>query len=275
MSSDCKEISLVVLFVLFCCAFLASIGYVVDGTRHKNDPLIENGGTPCGIFPKNVSKIHLKKQITSQWHWDYDIEIGEHKGQVLMRCPTVMHDLNVIFDNTPIGRTDGKTFSLISEVDTLDCHNNKVYTIRTGSVFETIINSNKIFVSLDVRYNDTIIYYVDKQIFITENIDLFDVNNVKVANLHRFKLGDLIHLQGWTWDIVIFDPINHPVDPMLLVTIAGQHSFSETDSNGNAQYDTCNSVYHGVYIFMFVIMGLVIIGICIIVCIAVSEKCDS
>jgi hypothetical protein len=270
-SERIKTCAIISLIVTGIAIFLTSMGWVIDGTIHRNDPL-ENPETVCGVFT-NVSYIKLEKNIFKLWHWTYRITTPA-SGTVTMRCPTVKHDLDVHFGGAYVGRTDGKVFSLVSEIDLLDCHNNKKYTIRTGNAFETIINQNKIMVSLEVRVGSVTEYYVDKLVFFTDDIDLFNRQGVRVANLKRNKYNDLIHGRGWTWDINIMDPINTPIDPFILISIAGEHSFSEPDNDGNDKYDTCNEVYRIMWIIMFVIVGVLGLGIILCLYVLYSEGLD-
>lgn len=249
------KLMIIGFFVFMTVLFIPSMGYVINDSVHKNDPVVESG--QCGEFPKNVSYLKVQKNIYKVWHWQYDFMINDVNGEVVMRCPTVQRDLNVIFNGVGVGRTDGEIDPILSTIQLLDCHNNKVYTIRTGNAFETIINSNKIFVSLEVRQNDTVINYINKLSLIVDTFDLYDTNSTIVATLKRNKINNLINLEGWSWDINITDPVNRPVDLFLLIAIAIEHSFSETDGNGNAKYDGCNN-------FSFAMLCIMIISGCMI-----------
>ena len=88
-------------------ALFGSIGFFADYTIHKNDP-IASSNQECGLMPMNITSMTLTKQPLSQWHWKYDID-GE--GYVQMRCPTMRYDLNIYYNDMPVGRTDGKLFS--------------------------------------------------------------------------------------------------------------------------------------------------------------------
>jgi hypothetical protein len=260
---------------LFICGlsvlFLASMIYVAVSTAHRDAPL-HRSNMPCGAFPANTSRIQLSKQLLKVWHWRYDVLIDSVKrGYVQMRCPSVRHDLNVKIGNAFVGRTDGKVLSLESEIGLLDCHNRPQYVLRTGSAFQTLVNTNEIWVSLEVRQGTKIKYFVRKNVFFTDNIDLYDELSVKVATLTRNVWNDVLHFRGYTWNINVLDVINHPVDPFLLVTIAAQHAFSQTDKKGNDVQDTCNDFFSGTWIFMFLTMA----ALCILLLAGLYKVCQS
>lgn len=240
------------------CIFLASMGWVVYATIHQNDPLAPAKEEMCGSFPQNVTHIKLEKKVFNQWHWEYGVSIGSLAGAVEMSCPTFMHDVNVVFNDKPIGRTNGKVFSVESNINLLDCHNNLLYTVRAGSYLQVLINKNTYHASLQVDKNGATIYYVEKDVWFTDNIDLLNVNHEKVANLQRNKFKAVISMSGWTWDIDVFQP----VDPLLLIAIAGEHSFSENAGSKNSQYDSCNQFFHAVWIIMFIFMSIIILCLC-------------
>ena len=143
--------------------FFSSLGFFAHKTIHRNDPL-EDGDIECGKFPDNTTFIKMKKSIGSQWNWKYNIEKPSF-GKVEMRCPTFNHDLNVGMNGKWIGRTDGKSFIVVSKINILDCHNDLVYVMRIGDAFQTLINQNQIFVSLELRQDNDVKFYVKKQIF--------------------------------------------------------------------------------------------------------------
>lgn len=235
--SDCLIVTGIVFVIVI---FFRSMGYVVDGVRKKNDPL-ESSGTQCAILPPDVRYIEMQKQISKVWHWKYNIE-KPISGYVQMRCPTFNHDLNVKIGDRYMGRTDGKSFSAVSQVNIEDCHNNVKYVMRTGNVFDTLVNGNKIFVSLDIRQNGVVKFYVKKEVFITDDIDVWNDQSVKVANLKRNKLNDIASFQGWVWKINLYEnnSTNSSIDPLILFSIAGQHSFAEKSD----ETDMCNEFFN-------------------------------
>ena len=236
------------LVYIFCiCVFFTTLGICVDGANHEGDPMVEST-VLCSDFPRNVSYIELNKKITL-WHWIYTITIGGATGEVKMRCPSVMHDMDISFGNLPIGRTNGKIASLISNINLTDCHNNVLYIVRTGDAFETLINMNKIYVTFEVRtpYDNQVVFYVKKFTFITSDFDIFDANGTAVATIKQNKIDDLLNFNTWTWRINV---TKQTIDPFIVSFIASHHAFSETNKNGNYTYDGCNQFYYAMFIML-------------------------
>lgn len=247
---DCKKTSCRIGWVvyIFCIlVFFATLGIFVDGVRNEGNQMVESS-VPCSSFPRNVSYIELNKKITF-WNWIYTITIGGATGEVQMRCPSVMHDMDVHFGNQPIGRTNGKIASLISEINITDCHNNVLYIVRTGDAFETLINMNKIYVTFEVRtpYDNQIVFYVKKITFITSDFDIYDVNGSSVATIKQNKFQDLFNFNTWTWHINV---TKQTINPLIVSFIASHHAFSETNKDGNYTYDGCNQFYYAMFIMM-------------------------
>jgi hypothetical protein len=256
MNFDTTKICKYVCVFLTLFVFFGSMGFFVDRTIHRNDPL-ESSETNCSTIPIVVNQsIVIQKQVSSLWHWRYLIKQPHQSGtsKVEMRCPTATADANIWYGGRGVGRTDGKILSLYSEFDVLDCHNKRIMVIRTDGFFETMINQNRIIVSLDVRNTkNEVLYYVDKTSFIADDIKLLDTSSTLVARLRRNTLTDLLSATGYTWTITN----NGNINPLLLLSIAGHHSFDDVDSKGNKKGDMCNQFYFAMMIIM-IIMSILI-----------------
>jgi hypothetical protein len=125
--------------------------------------------------------------VVTAWNYEYSITMGGKTGIIDMRCPTSQYDMNIYFDNKPIGRTNGKLLTLVSETDVWDCHNKMQYSIQTGSITQTLLNQNKIYVNLQVQVDGNPVYYIEKTVnkFAPDEVNLFDMNMQKVANFKK------------------------------------------------------------------------------------------
>jgi hypothetical protein len=226
----------------------------------------------CYQFPADTNYIKLEKQISDFWIWTYSITAKTNSsnttigGEFYMRYPTSNNDLNIWIPESAkyVGRTDGKVFSFVSEIDIRDCHNNLKYTMKSGSALQTFINSFNIDVSLEISANGTTQYYIKKDNLFTSSIDVFNNRSIKVAHLYQNKYNNIMKLNGWTWDISILDPTNNPIDPLILISIAGSQSFQEKDSKGRKQTDYRNGFYIALIVLFSISGAIVLIGIGIV-----------
>lgn len=227
------------------CIFGLGISEIViysDGTKYP--------GGECGMFPQNMTSITATKNIWSQWNWKYDFE----KGKIEQACPTIKHDVNVFYDGKLVSRSRGEIFSTVSETTIYNCKGNKIYQTRTGDLFQTIINGNKIMVSYELRDRDNkILAYVEGKYLLTDEISIISTRTNKVvAKLSRNKWS-----MKWKWDIEIIDVDDEASNPVCLLTIAGQRSFGENAK----KTDGCNNYFYGIaYFFLVVAVVIVVTG---------------
>ena len=204
-------------------------------------------GGECGTFPQNMTSITATKNIWSQWKWKYDFD----KGKIEQACPTLKHDLNIFYDGKLVSRSKGEIFSTVSKTTIYDCDGKKIYQTRTGNLFDTIVNGNKIMVSYELRdRNEKMLAYVEGKYLLTDEINVISTRTNKVvAKLSRNKWN-----LKWKWDIDIIDFEDEASNPICLLTIAGQRSFGENDK----KTDGCNHYFYGVA-YSFLVMAVIII----------------
>lgn len=238
-----KWLSMIACGVLtLCCIIGLGISEIViytEGTKY-----IEK---ECGTFPQNMTSITATKNIWSQWHWKYDFE----NGKIEQVCPTVKHSVNIFYDGKLVSRSDGKIFSTVSETTINDCNGKKIYTTRTGGLFQTVVNGNKIMVSYELHdKNGRTLAYVEGKYLLTDKIEITSTKTNKVvAKLSRNKWS-----MKWKWEIEIIDPQDEACNPISLLTIAGQRSFGENEK----KTDGCNNYFFGVAYF-FLVIGVIIV----------------
>lgn len=236
------------------CLFAACLGVILIGLGFSEYFIYSSGhgypGGTCGQFPKDLTSFTATKKIFSQWKWTYEFE--EFDGKIEQVCPSSQRDVNVIVGDKLAVRSDGKILSTVSKTYINDCDGKRNMTMRTGGIFDTIINGNKIVVSFELRDNsDKIVAYVDGRHFFNDNIDVKNVDGFVVANMRRNKFST-----SWKWIFTISIP-NHPgSDPRVLSMIAGRKSFGDDDE----KTDICNQYFTQVaWTFLFC-------GICICMC---------
>jgi len=242
--------------------FLAMLSFgIAEIVIYKKSKETTSPSTSCPVFP-NVTTFSLEKQILSQWHWRYDFS-DDLDVNIQQSCPTTTHDSILYIDGQVSAMTDGKFFSTVSKTYIKDCHGNVIYVVRTGDLFETIINSNQILVSYELRdNNDNIIAYVAGNNFIDNNMDITDIYGNNVANLNR-PLSSLY----LDWTINIYNTSSPGADPRVLTLLAGKKSFSDNSK----KTDICNNFFWGVA-WTFLAIGIIIfIGIAFICYLSFGE----
>lgn len=177
----------------------------------------------------NVTSLTLHKQALAQWHWTYASDDGIESIQ---RCPTFENDLDIYKDGSLVARTDGKILSTRSRTNIYDCRGNLLYVVQTGNIAVTLLNMNKIFVSL-VLYdaNMTVIAFVKSSIFVVGDIDFWSINDTVVATATL----SLTPLYTWTYTT------DGTIDMTPLIAISTKISFADDGK----KKDICNGFFIG------------------------------
>lgn len=215
------EVGLLMASVVVCLGFGIYSVYSYSTRNQYPDTVLE-----CPTLD-NVTSLVLKKQLWSQWHWQYASDNGITSTQ---RCPTFKHDLDIHKDGILVARTDGKIASTVSRTNIYDCNGNTIYVVQTGNLAVTLLNMNNIFVSL-ILYdaNMTIVAFVKSTIFVVGNIDFWSINDTIVATA---KLS-LTPLYKWIYTT------DGTVDIVPLIAISTKISFTDDNSNN----DICNGFF--------------------------------
>ena len=139
--------------------------------------------TECPTFP-NITSFTAKKKF-NQWHWTYKFE--DFNGKIQMACPAANRDANVFIGGKLIVKSDIKTLSLVDKNNIRDCHGNIIYVSRTSGIGETLINSNGIFVSFELRdaNEENVVAYIEGEHIFNDEFDVKDTNGEVVAHLKR------------------------------------------------------------------------------------------
>jgi heme/copper-type cytochrome/quinol oxidase subunit 2 len=252
-SDKCKAITCTITVVL---AIILTLGFGIYGAvEYSNRNKYEDSSYTCGTFG-NMTSLSMRKVLLSQWHWRYDAHPqGEDFGYFKQRCPTFTHDAKVFQDNKLSLVTDGKIVSLKSKVNILDCYGNLKYVIETGNLWQTIINSNKIWVSLLLKHpNGTLIAYVEQTIFVTGNIEFKEPSGKVIAAHVRKEIESL----RWQWDYTVYDTSKINMD--VLIAITAKVSFSPQAHNDKDSTDACNNFFMTTGIIALVFLILLVVG---------------
>ena len=206
------------------------------------------GTYPCPLLnPKNLTTYTATKDLWSQWNWRYDFD--QFTGSIKQQCPTTNHD-TVLESGTLVAYTDKKTFSIYSTNYIRDCTGEAMFITKTGSIFETIINKNKIIVSFEITdLNDNPIAYVDGTHLFVDTITLLDIYGNNIAKLYRNKID-----VTWQWIFTVYNSNHDASNSIILASLAGMKSFSDIDN----KYDTCNTF------FWYVLYGFIVLAMLIV-----------
>ena len=259
-SSDCKAITILIIFVIILLAFWFSIIGIYDQDKRS-----QTNSEP--FYPPQTfyGQFSLVKQlnIKSFWHWKYETTIDNTNYQLVQACPTFKHDVYLKRNGVLQMRSDGKLFSTKSEINIYDNHNNFIYKITTGSFWLTLLNQNRILVNfhLENSYGETILYVDSTNYWNIARTFIFKDSNGNVAAVATKDITDF----PWTWNTNVVNTTNQ-VDIGILMMIYSYSSFSEggNDSNGNHvdTTDICNNYFFYVCIVDGILTGLLIAFLC-------------
>jgi hypothetical protein len=233
-----------------------TIGFGIYGAvKFANRNNFENSDYECGSFG-NATSLSMRKVLLSAWNWMYEAEPqGENFGYFVQRCPTFTHDTDVYQNNRLSMRTDGKIFTTVSKINLYDCHGVLQYFVETGSLWQTIINTNNIWISLLLKYpNETIVAYVESNIFVVGSVDFKNVSGGTIARVDKVIEGI-----RWQWNYQIFD--NKQINMDILVAITGKLSFMPGVFDKDDKTDVCNQFFLGTGITALILLCLLVVGI--------------
>ena len=228
------------------------LGIFVHGYRSAANITISDSES-CGTFPA-LTTFTATKDIWSLYHWKYNFD--EFPGYAQQVCPTMQHDAVVHTGSSGqlVARSDGKIATIVSTVYIRDCHGNIKFIQRTGGIFETIINSNKILVSYELQdAQGSTIAYTDEVHFVLSSITLYDISGVTIATMSR-----TITDAKWVWTYNIVNMTHPAANPEILVLITMQRSFAENPNDT----DGCNTFFGVIEIIfiIFLVVGFVLIA---------------
>jgi hypothetical protein len=262
----------IIMFLALVLLFIVVSG-ISDSVIYSNYKHITDGSNACPTFPHNITSFSLEKQIFNQQHWRYNIQ--EFNGYVQLMCPVTQYDAAVYLNDDFAGFIDGKMLSTVSKSYVKDCHGNVLFVTQTADLFHTLINGLDIIVSYLIYNSDEsmLLAYVEgEHVFFTDSITFKAASDHhEIATLNRNTLS-----LSWIWNINILDTTHPAASPLVLSTVAGKRSFSDSYSysNGNSnQYsDLCNSWFWASAWLDISILGIVFIVFCIVLISAFCNK---
>jgi hypothetical protein len=101
----------------------------------------------------------FRKKLVYQWHWTYVLE-NDKRWRIEQLCPTLKHDAKLVFDHDnriaalsdhKIYAYEGSVWNTISKMLIRDGSGNVIYVVRSGNLFQTLVNRNKIWVTLEIK----------------------------------------------------------------------------------------------------------------------------
>ena len=206
-------------------------------------------------------KFVFQKRLVSQWHWTYKLESsnGPDKGnwKIVHLCPTFQNDAKLVDDRGKmVSYSDGKIYAFedsvlnrITKMIINDSSGRAVYIVRTGNVIETIVNSNKVWVNMEIKDGqDEILLGYSQEV----NWGFGSKTVVKDSNGNKqFTVGrNKISTSQWKWEVETVGVTL--TDPRLIAMLIGKQSFSHDDDST----DICNTTFKNLYISSFVFLSL-------------------
>lgn len=214
----------------------------------------------CGMDLKNTNetKITLEKELLSQWNWRYD-KSGMSVEQI---CGTsYQHDATFYVGGVLTSYSFERfiiPYVYIYDTKIYDCHNDHIYTIKTGSVWDIVVNEMKINVALTIQNSSgSVICYASGTNFINNNFDIIEASSgITIANLER----DYFDVpQKW-----VFTTLNNrtfgdseATDLRWMVLLGGKISFSDSGK----KTDGCNNFVFGTGYTWVLLLLLLFLGI--------------
>lgn len=257
---DPAAIICILIIVIIIIGFGISVAVIYSERNHYVP-----SGTECPV-PPQLSQVIAEKQLLDQWHWQYNVK--EYGAYFQQYCPTNEHDVNVFVGGKFAARSDGKILTVTSTTYIRDCHGKIKYTTRTGNAFQTFINGNGIFVSFELRLggnNGPIVAYADEKNFFSNDVKIKDINGNLVTEMNR----NLVTISPYSWQYNIHNTSHPAGDIVMLMTISGKISFSNTgegNSNNNNNTDMCNGYFWSV---AWIVLTLA----CFIACVVIVVIC--
>lgn len=242
--------SLVAMIILLLVVAAIMGGSALAIWLQRNHNLSNSEACP---IPPQLSKVTAVKQIWDQTHWMYRVQ--QYNAYFQLYCPTTQYDVNVFISDKLAMRSNGKFVTVTTTTHILDCHGNIKYTTRTGNAFQTFINGNGIFVSFELRLGGTngeIVGYAEEKNFFSNDVQIKDIHGNLVTEMHR----NLVTVSPYSWEYDIHN-LTHPAgDILLLMTISGKISFSDShNSKGQQTADICNNWFWTASYMSIIILG--------------------
>lgn len=259
MSPSSNKIVVFITIFVVICALGFGIYACVEYVNRNN---YESSDYVCGSFA-NITSMTMDKQIWDVWHWTYASEYGSFE----QKCPTFAHDANIYRNGRLAMITDGKLLSIVSRTELKDCHGNVAYVLETGDFFQTMINGNRIWVELLLKYtNDTIIAYVTSKIFFVGSIDFTSPNGQTIAR--AAKTIDGAH---WKWTYNLFTT---EIDMAPIIAATAKISFSPAFGEKDDKNDMCNQFFLGAGITAVILLGILFVaGIVFVIAFFQKNRC--
>lgn len=201
----------------------------------------------------------FRKQLMEQWTWTYTLEQDDN-WRIEQICPTFTHDAKLVYQDSDnivaysdekIYEYEGNVFNQISKILVKDSTGDTIYIVRSGNFFETLINSNKIWVTWQIKdkHDSKLLGYVEaRDRGFDQSVKLKNAMGETEVVFTRQKLT----LSEWKWEIqIVGTRLN---DPRLISMMIAKFSFGQTSKRHDN--DVCNSLfifYCALVVFLWVL----------------------
>lgn len=215
---------------------------------NRADALADAHKGTCLTLP-SLHGLTLTKQYLSQWNWEYkNKDIGLSFRQ---DCPTNVHDAIIEYKDQFVGFSEGPIWGVApSFLEIKDCKGNIDLLAQAGSVFDVLINSLQVSVSLVVRSPDrTILGYSQAKNFFSNNIEVRGVGGNVVARLSRQIIA-----VPWEWKFEVINATHPAADSRLLLLLAGKTAFM------GKKTDACNNYFWVTSFTMIALVAVLVVG---------------
>ena len=248
-------ISLVVSIILTVVSF-AIFNNAQTSTRNSSST------APTSLYQNwnNRTEVVFTKQLTDQYHWTY----SNDNSKFIQACNTWAHDSLFYAEDQLVSYYDNKVLSGRDRSYLRDHTGELMFEVETGSVWDTIINHNRILVSyLIYDKNSNLIAYVDGVSFVEDNFNIKSLNGELLFNVYRNRF----QLTSWQWTLTQSAENTLPLS--LAVSIASKISFDGDDT------DICNSIFKTTYITSFCFLGMMFVSMFYLVYLGYINICKN
>lgn len=216
------------------CIIISSLIYILGSGSYisyllvNNNQLIEN----AKCIDINIKNEKILKRIDN-WNYGYNI-VGSVSGYTKLKCPTSYPIVYNIINNSLVSYMKADDPIMNYNIKIIDCNNKLKYTVNVGDFIILNIHGDIKIASVDIRKHNKTIYYIKKDIYDTNDIDIYDIDNSIVTNL---KYTDNL------WNISIYDNI----DDDILLSLINYHNYYIH----NFHNDGCNKFVKISYALIF------------------------
>ena len=232
------------------CALVSSIIYIIGSGTYITYLMVGNNNLleTSKCLDIDISNGIILEKDNNRWTDRYNI-IEPVSGYTELKCPTDFPVIYNVFNNSLIGYLSADNVMLNYNISIMDCNNKLKYTMRIGEFIGVYVNNDVLLVSVDIRANNKTLYYIKHDVYKTDNFDLYNNNEIIVANL---KYSNKL------WNISTY---NYTIDYNILLSLSNYHQYYVSGFKD----DLCNQYIKISYVLMF--CGMMLLCCSCIICV--------